>query len=115
MFDPDYTGTVDGRRFIERDDISPKMPRRDLEHVIALYDGEIRFTDEHVGRVLDHLKEKGLLDSTVVMIVADHGDEFFEHGNKGHHRTVYDEVLHVPFALHLPHGEHAGEKIDTQA
>ncbi|HEY2773568.1 MAG TPA: sulfatase [Candidatus Binatia bacterium] len=115
MFDPDYTGTVDGRRFIERPDINPQMPKRDLDHVIALYDGEIRFTDEHVGLVLDHLKQKGLLDNTLVMIVADHGDEFFEHGNKGHHRTVYDEVLHVPFAIRLPGGEHAGEKIETQA
>ncbi|HXC49266.1 MAG TPA: sulfatase [Candidatus Limnocylindrales bacterium] len=114
MFDPGYTGTMDGRMFIERDDVNPKMPPRDLEHILALYDGEIRFTDEHVGRVLDRLREKGLLDSTAVMIVADHGDEFFEHGNKGHHRTVYDEVLHVPMLLRLPGGEHAGETIDAQ-
>jgi len=61
------------------------------------------------------LREKGLLDSTVVMILSDHGEEFFEHGNKGHHRTVYDEVLRVPFALRLPGGAHAGEKIAAQA
>jgi len=48
------------------------------------------------------------------MIVADHGDEFFEHGNKGHHRTVYDEVLHVPMMIRFPHGEHAGQTVDTQ-
>ncbi len=114
MFDPDYTGTMDGRRFIERDDVNPKMDPRDLAHIEALYDGEIRFTDEHVGRVLDKLKSLGLLDSTVVLIVADHGDEFFEHGNKGHHRTVYDEVLHIPFALRLPGGEHAGRQVDEQ-
>ncbi len=114
MFDPDYTGTMDGRFFIERDEVNPKMPARDLQHILALYDGEIRFTDDHVGRVLDRLRAKGLLDNTVVMIVADHGDEFFEHGNKGHHRTVYDEVLHVPFALRLPGGAHAGETVDTQ-
>lgn len=114
MFDPDYTGTMDGRFFIERKDVHANMPARDLEHIKALYDGEIRYTDEHVGRVLDRLRAKGLLDSTVVMIVADHGDEFFEHGNKGHHRTVYDEVLHVPFALRLPGAEHAGRTIDSQ-
>ncbi|MFN2427470.1 MAG: sulfatase [Candidatus Binatia bacterium] len=114
MFDPDYTGTMDGRQFIERDDVHPKMDPRDLEHILALYDGEIRFTDEHVGRVLDRLRSKGLLDNTVVMIVSDHGDEFFEHGNKGHHRTVYDEVLRIPFALRLPGGEHAGKTYDAQ-
>lgn len=115
MFDPDYTGTADGRMFIERADVNAKMDPRDLEHIVSLYDGEIRWTDYHVGKVLDHLREKGLLESTVVMIVADHGEEFFEHGNKGHHRTVYDEVLHVPFALRLPGSSHAGEKIDAQA
>ncbi|MFN2377696.1 MAG: sulfatase [Candidatus Binatia bacterium] len=114
MFDPDYTGTMDGRMFIERDDVHPRMDPRDLDHIRALYDGEIRFTDEHVGRILDHLKSHGLLESTVVMIVSDHGDEFFEHGNKGHHRTVYDEVLHIPFALRLPGGEHAGKTVDDQ-
>jgi len=113
MFDPDYTGTVDGRFFIENDAINPQMPKRDLEHLLARYDGEIRFTDEHVGRVLDKLKALGVLDNTIVMIVSDHGDEFFEHGNKGHHRTVYDEVLRIPFALRLPGGEHAGKAIET--
>jgi arylsulfatase A-like enzyme len=114
MFDPDYTGTMDGRFFIERDDVHAKMDPRDLEHILALYDGEIRFTDEHVGRILDRLKALGLDDDTVVLITADHGDEFFEHGNKGHHRTVYDEVLRIPFALRLPGGEHAGKTVDEQ-
>jgi arylsulfatase A-like enzyme len=114
MFDPDYTGTMDGRFFIERDDVHAKMAARDLEHILALYDGEIRFTDEHVGRILARLKELGLMDNTVVLITADHGDEFFEHGNKGHHRTVYDEVTRIPFALHVPGGEHTGRTIDEQ-
>jgi arylsulfatase A-like enzyme len=49
-----------------------------------------------------------------VIVLSDHGDEFFEHGNKGHHRTVYDEVLRIPFALRLPGGEHAGKAVDEQ-
>jgi arylsulfatase A-like enzyme len=114
MFDPDYTGTMDGRFFIERDDVHAKMDPRDLEHIRALYDGEIRYTDEHVGRILDKLKALGVYDDTVVLITSDHGDEFFEHGNKGHHRTVYDEVLRIPFALRLPGGEHSGKTIDEQ-
>lgn len=114
MFDPDYTGTMDGRRFIERKDVHPGMDKRDLDHIRALYDGEIRFTDAHVGRILDRLREKGRFEDTVVMILADHGDEFFEHGNKGHHRTVYDEVLHIPFALRLPDGTGAGTSVDAQ-
>lgn len=115
MFDPDYTGTMDGHFFIERDDVHKNMPARDLDHIRALYDGEIRFTDEHVGRVLDRLRDKGLLDSTVVMITADHGDEFFEHGNKGHHRTVYDEVTRIPMAIRLPGEQYAGQSVEEQA
>jgi len=114
MFDPDYTGTIDGRNFIERSDVNPKMDKRDLDHIRALYDGEIRFTDEHVGRVLDKLAALGLLEKTVVLLVSDHGDEFFEHGNKGHHRTVYDEVIHVPFVLRLPGKAHAGQRVEDQ-
>ncbi|MBI5506874.1 MAG: sulfatase [Deltaproteobacteria bacterium] len=114
MFDPDYTGTMDGRNFIERSDVNARMNGRDLDHVRALYDGEIRFTDEHVGRVLDKLEALGVLEKTVVLLVADHGDEFFEHGNKGHHRTVYDEVIRVPFVLRLPGKTHAGVRIQDQ-
>jgi arylsulfatase A-like enzyme len=114
MFDPDYTGTMDGKRFIERDDVHPGMDKRDLDHILALYDGEIRFTDMHVGKILDRLREKNLLDSTVLMILSDHGDEFFEHGNKGHHRTVYDEVLRIPFVIRLPNAENAGRVIEDQ-
>ncbi len=114
MFDPDYTGTMDGKFFIERDDVHAKMDPRDLDHIRALYDGEIRFTDEHVGRILDKLKAIGAWDDTVILITSDHGDEFFEHGNKGHHRTVYDEVLRIPFALRLPGGEHRGKTVDEQ-
>jgi arylsulfatase A-like enzyme len=115
MFDPDYTGSMDGTRFIERKDVHPRMDPRDLEHIKALYDGEIRFTDEHVGRILDRLRDYGLLDNTLVILVSDHGDEFFEHGNKGHHRTVYDEVLRIPFLIRLPDGASAGTVVEEQA
>ncbi|HYC01416.1 MAG TPA: sulfatase [Candidatus Limnocylindrales bacterium] len=114
MFDPDYTGTMDGRNFIERKDVHPKMDPRDLAHIIALYDGEIRFTDHHVGAILDKLDQKGFSGNTVILLTADHGEEFFEHGNKGHHRTVYEEVLRVPFVLRIPGGAHAGKEVDEQ-
>ncbi|HYC56336.1 MAG TPA: sulfatase [Candidatus Binatia bacterium] len=114
MFDPDYTGTIDGRNFIERKDVHAKMDKRDLEHILALYDGEIRFTDHHVGAILDKLEQKGLSGKTVVLLTADHGEEFFEHGNKGHHRTVYDEVLRIPFLLRIPGDANAGKEVTEQ-
>ena len=114
MFDPDYRGTVDGTNFIERADVNRKMNPRDLAHIVALYDGEIRFTDDHVAKILDKIDELGLRDRTLVVLVADHGDEFFEHGNKGHHRTVYDEVLRVPMVMRLPGLAKPGSVVDEQ-
>jgi arylsulfatase A-like enzyme len=102
MFDPTYDGTMDGTNFIERPDVNRKMDPRDLQHILALYDGEIRFVDDHVAKILAKIDELGLRNETLVVVLSDHGDEFFEHGNKGHHRTVYEEVLRVPFVMRLP-------------
>lgn len=102
MFDPTYDGTMDGTNFIERPDVNRRMDPQDLQHIVALYDGEIRFVDDHVARILAKIDELGLRDETLVIVVSDHGEEFFEHGNKGHHRTVYEEVLRIPFVMRLP-------------
>jgi arylsulfatase A-like enzyme len=102
LFDPDYTGHVDGRNFFYSLAIHPGMPARDREHVIALYDAEIRFTDDILGRVLDALEARGRLRDTVVVVTADHGEEFFEHGGKGHQRTLYEEVVRVPLVVSWP-------------
>lgn len=102
MFDPDYDGTVDGRNFFFSDRINPGMPKRDLEHVLALYDGEIAWTDMHVGKILDDLDALGLSESTLVIILSDHGTEFFEHNNKGHRQTLYEEVIRIPMVVRFP-------------
>ncbi|MFN2427707.1 MAG: sulfatase, partial [Candidatus Binatia bacterium] len=102
MFDPDYAGKVDGNNFYFDPAIRAGMDRRDLEHLVALYDGEIRLVDDHIARLRATLERLGIAERTIIAIVSDHGDEFFEHGNKGHHRTLYEEVLHTPFVLHVP-------------
>jgi arylsulfatase A-like enzyme len=101
-FDPDYTGTIDGTDVWLDDRINPDMDARDLEHLIALYDGEILWTDKHLAKVFEHLEESGLMENTVVVIVGDHGEEFFEHGGKGHRVTLYNEVIHVPLIMKVP-------------
>ena len=69
---------------------------------IGLYDGEIAFTDRYVGQLLQHLQHLGLADDTVVAFATDHGEEFGEHGFKGHGKTLYREVERVPFAIRIP-------------
>lgn len=102
MFDPDYEGIINGKDFFVNPGINPEMSPRDLSHIIALYDGEIAFTDKYIGEVLSALKKFGVYDRTLIILTADHGDEFFEHGGKGHKRTLYEEVLHVPLIFKFP-------------
>jgi arylsulfatase A-like enzyme len=68
----------------------------------ALYDGEIRSWDEELGMLLDALGRLGVQDSTVVIVTADHGEEFMEHGLLTHRKHLYEESIHVPLVLRGP-------------
>jgi len=76
---------------------------------VDLYDGEIAFTDFHVGRVFDALAANGQDQETVVVLFSDHGEEFKDHGRLGHGLTLHGEMLHVPMALRIP--EHGGQRL----
>ncbi len=65
----------------------------------AWYDGSIRAMDAQLARLVDRLGELGLGEETLLAFVADHGEEFLEHGRHWHGRTVYGEVANVPFVL----------------
>jgi arylsulfatase A-like enzyme len=67
-----------------------------------LYDGEVRFTDLHVGRVLDALRASGAWDKTVVIVTADHGEGFGEHGVKTHGYHIYVQQNLVPLVVRVP-------------
>ncbi|MGE0400348.1 MAG: sulfatase-like hydrolase/transferase [Kofleriaceae bacterium] len=69
---------------------------------VALYDGEIRFTDLHIGRLLDDLRAKGLYDKTVVVVTGDHGEGFGEHGVDLHGYHLYAPQTKVPFVIRVP-------------
>jgi arylsulfatase A-like enzyme len=115
MFDPDYTGPVDGKDFyFDNDRYGPEMAPRDLAHVLALYDGEIRWTDSFIGKLLDDLDAAGLADNTIVALTSDHGTEFFEHGWKCHRSTLFDELLRIPLVIRAPGRLPAGVRIAAQ-
>jgi arylsulfatase A-like enzyme len=114
-FDPEYAGTMTGHDFIRDPRIAAPDPsrsgglarvvsQRDLEHLQALYEGEIAWLDDQVGRLLRRIDELGLDDSTLIVVLADHGDEFFEHGAIGHRRTLFEESVRVPLIVKLPAG-----------
>jgi arylsulfatase A-like enzyme len=85
--------------------------RQSLE---ALYDGEVRYTDGQIGRLVDEIGKTPRPDGTLFVVTADHGEEFWEHGGMGHGYTLYDELLRVPLLFSvagLPAGLPAGRTV----
>ena len=79
-----------------------------------LYAGEVRYVDAELGRVLEKLAALGEAERTLVVVTSDHGEEFYEHGWKGHDETLYDEVLHVPLIMRGPGIVPAGLRVPAQ-
>jgi arylsulfatase A-like enzyme len=81
----------------------------------ALYDGQIRYVDDSVARLLDALRREGRYDDTLIVLTSDHGDAFNEHGFISHSTTPYEELVRVPLVVKLPGNRHAGAKVADQA
>lgn len=102
LFTKPYSGSLTGLwGDFSKKDRSTVSPA-DLEHLISLYDGEIRYVDDELGRVLDHLKTRGLDKNTLVLVTSDHGEEFLEHDSWEHQKTLYEEVVRIPLVLRAP-------------
>ena len=103
--DPDYDGPLDGTGdtldpiFVDQVELDP----RDLQHVLARYDGEVRFVDRLVGRVLAALEDSGQADDTLVVLTADHGEELYDRRYYFYHaNSLYGSVTRVPLLFRLP-------------
>jgi len=89
---------------------------RDKRRLEALYDGEITFSDFWFGRMQQDLAALGMLDDSVIVVVSDHGDEFYEHGSVGHGHSVFEELVATPLLMAgrgLPSGRQVG--VDVEA
>jgi len=73
-----------------------------VDSAIKLYDAEIYNNDFELNRFISKLEELGVKDNTIIIIVADHGEEFYEHGLFKHGGTLYQEVIHVPLIIYYP-------------
>ncbi|RLE79970.1 MAG: sulfatase [Thermoprotei archaeon] len=80
----------------------------DIEYISSLYDSEIKYLDDRLGELFDALDELELLDETLIIITADHGESLTEHGIFFDHHGVYENTIHVPLILYseeiLPKG-----------
>ena len=98
------------------------LPSRKAQHIVigpaelatlwALYDGEVQDVDRLVGEVWDQIVAQGLADRTLLVITADHGDEFDDHGDYEHGQSLYQEVVRVPLIFVGPQVAGPGRSVD---
>jgi len=119
VFDAGYAGPLPGE--ISKDLLlsinrgEQVINERDLDHIRAAYDAEIRSVDEAFGELLRGLETLGLADNTLLVFTSDHGEEFGEHGVVGwHSHTLFDELLRVPLLIRFPDGLESGRTVEAQ-
>jgi arylsulfatase A-like enzyme len=89
-----------------------KPNRLERKQIRGLYDGEVRYTDDQIKRILTYMEKKGLLKNTWIVFAADHGEELFDHGFTDHGHRYEEEVTRVPFIIRAPGGKwNAGVRI----
>ena len=84
----------------------------DVDLLASLYDAEVASVDEQLRRLFAELTRRGFLDHAVVVVTADHGEEFWEHGNLTHGIALYEESVRVPLIV-APPGLAGGRRVDT--
>ena len=119
-----FAGPYDGYDFVAAGDHNPIAdmiyadgPRldiddRDMQHLVDLYDDEIRYFDGQFSRLVASLRQDDLLDRSLLIFTSDHGEEFLEHGHVGHCRGVWDTLTRVPLFVRFPSATD-GRRIDA--
>ncbi len=103
-FEHPYNGVAYGRAEHE----VPESEK--VEYLKDTYAAEIAFMDEQLAPFIAQLKASGQYDNTLIVLSADHGEEFLEHGGWWHGTTLYEEQTHVPLIVKMPNQEHAGTR-----
>jgi arylsulfatase A-like enzyme len=101
----------DSGDFIQHTD---ELTEADTAQLKRLYEGEVRLVDEFMGKALKVLDEGGFWENTVVIFLADHGEEFNEHGDFYHSRiNLHHELTHVPLVVYWPGRLEGGARVGT--
>jgi len=104
----------DVAHFMSNDEIHADMEPGKFAYLMAAYDAEIAWVDMHIGLLLRKLDELGIADNTIVVITSDHGEEFFEHGQRGHRWNLHEETLRIPLIMAGP-GIEKGQVVSQHA
>ncbi|HEX9636220.1 MAG TPA: sulfatase [Acidobacteriota bacterium] len=103
--DPAYPGPVSGSMpYLRQMDQGGMPPPADLQQLKNLYDADLAAVDEEFSTLLAALKRYRLYDDALIILTSDHGEAFFEHGQRGHNTTVYEEMVRIPLILKFPKG-----------
>jgi arylsulfatase A-like enzyme len=113
-FDPAYQGKATGIWWDFKELTQETIDPRDLHHIEALYDGEILYTDREVERLISEMKRLGLFENALLVVTSDHGEEFLDHGQWEHQKTLYEEQLRIPLLVKFPKGANAGRRVEGQ-
>jgi len=81
------------------------LSEEDKEFWISLYDSKLYDADKRVGTFLSEIEKLGLLDNTIIILLSDHGEELFERNRIDHGFSLYDELIHVPLIIYVPHSK----------
>jgi len=87
----------------------------DRDRIVAQYDGDVAYGDQQFGRFVRELKARGLYDRALIVFMADHGEEFLDHGQWFHGRSLYDELIRIPLIVKFPKQAAGGRRIAQQA
>jgi arylsulfatase A-like enzyme len=90
---------------------SPWAPPEKHRDLAVPYDGDVAYADELLGRFVDGLRSRGLLERAILAVTSDHGEGLGDHGEQEHGIFLYREALHVPLVLRLPGGAGAGTRL----
>lgn len=80
----------------------------DRQHMLSQYDGAIAYLDAQLERLVEALKERGLYDDTLLIVLSDHGEVFGDKGLFGHAVSLYQDQIHVPLVIKLPASDRVG-------
>lgn len=112
--DPNYQGRIaadmsqkTAQRIMNAADVRPD----DQARIRSLYHGEVAHNDHTLTTLVHHLESIGRADNTIVVFTSDHGEEFWEHGIRGHGKTLFVQAIHVPLIWYDPARVGAGRRI----
>jgi arylsulfatase A-like enzyme len=92
----------------------PNPDPSEADALKALYRNEVKWVDTELGKFFDWMRQQEAWDDTLVVLTADHGEEFQEHGGWWHGITLYDEQIHVPLIMKPPGKDMAGARVPWQ-